>query len=49
MGKIKNIRIEKLENLEKAIADLEGLSIPFNIIMDCFKPIKDWLKEELGS
>jgi hypothetical protein len=39
--------IDKLTNLSKAIDDLEGVKIPFNIIKENIIPLKEWLKETL--
>ena len=45
-GKYKMLTIkecEKVNNLLKAIDDLEGMSMPINIITDYIKPLKDVL------
>ena len=38
---------EKLRELQKAIQNLEGVPIPYNLIKDGFEPISEWLKGEL--
>ncbi len=38
---------QKLINLSKAIGELEGIEIPFNIIKQNIMPLKEWLNSTL--
>ena len=39
--------VEKLKNLQVALADLEGVEIPYNIIRQLLEPLDKWLTEYL--
>ena len=39
--------IEKLKQVKKAIDELEGVAIPYNIISHCINPFAEWLEEVL--
>jgi len=44
-----SLEIEKLSNLKKAIDELEGIMIPFNIIKENIEPLKKWLEHTLTN
>lgn len=40
---------ERLTQLQRAISDLEGVPIRFDVIQKLIVPLKNWLDEELGN
>ena len=37
---------EKLANLKRAIEELEGVEVPYNLIKHCLVPLSEWLSQE---
>jgi len=40
---------DKLNNLKKALNDIEEIAVPCNIIDHCIFPLRDWLKDVLKT
>ena len=40
---------DRLNNLKKALDDIEEIAVPCNIIDRCIFPLRDWLKDELKT
>lgn len=39
----KSEEMERLKDLKKAIDNLEGVPIPFDLIVGCINPLSEWL------
>ena len=40
---------DRLNNLKKALDDIEEIAIPFHIIVHCIFPLRDWLNDVLKT